>query len=224
MGVHYTLVQQKNERIDKNNLVFELYENEDPGSIYNLKNSCGNLSLQLKIKNISDNYGYTIGLFKICGCAIYPMGDSFPYWAVSPKSCIAISEIRVNNGDDQLILVHKALGENYYYLLLSISGKKINTIEKAGKCDFEFLQNAIRETDKTEKTVNVFQENFTTKKALMTQRKEIKERKEATRPNKNPIQDGFGLIISANGEPLTDIKLLFALRKERSRLAEKKKD
>ncbi len=81
------------------------------------------------------------------------MGDSFPYWAVSPKSCIAISEIRVNNGDDQLILVHKALGENYYYLLLSISGKKINTIEKAGKCDFEFLQNAIRETDKTEKTV-----------------------------------------------------------------------
>ena len=108
--------------------------------------------------------------------------------------------------------------------MLSISGKKINTIEKAGKCDFEFLQNAIRETDKTEKTVNVFQENFTTKKELMTQRKEIKERKEATRPNKNPIQDGFGLIISANGEPLTDIKLLFALRKERSRLAEKKKD
>ncbi len=226
MGVHYTLVQQKNERIDKNNLVFELYENDDSGSVFHLKNALGDLNLQIKIKNISDNYGYIIGLFRICGSSVYQIGDTSPYWAIAPKTCMAINGIKVNIGDDELILVYKDIGDNYYYLLLSMNGKDIIAIEKAGKFNYVFLQDQIRETYRAEKVINslnVTNENNSMNEISQNEGMEIEERKMLTKPNKNLIQDRHALILSSNCEFKTDVKLLLALRKERADMAQKKK-
>lgn len=227
MGVHYTLAQQKKERTDKNNLVFELYESEESESVFRIKNSRGDLELQIKIKNISGNYGYMIGIYKLCGCDVYQIGDDFPYLSMSPNKCLAISDIRVNNGDDQLVLVYKDIGENYYYLLFSVSGLKICVIEKAGKCDFKFLRNQLHETNETEKAMSSKGETEKSIKRIDPLQLEtidkIKDRKEETKPNRIMNRDGFDLIVSNDGEIRTDIKLLSLLKKERLRLAKEKK-
>ena len=228
MGVHYTLVQQKNERIDKNNLVFMLNEDSESRAEYEVKNALGDLQLQLKIKNISNNLGYLIGLYKLCGCDVYQIGDEFPYLAISPNTCFSITDIRINNGDDQLILVYKDIGENYYYLLLAISGDKISEIKEAGKCDFEFLQDQIIETDETEQAVNSLNESNKTIKIATSQGDEcdeeinISKRKEETKPNRTVNRGGFDLIVSEDGET-TDFELLTALRNQRLKLAKEKK-
>lgn len=233
MGVHYTLIQQKIERIDKNNLVFKLNEETDSKSEFKVKNAIGNINLQLNIKNISNNFGYFIGLYKLCGCDVYRLGDELPYLAISPEKSFSFTDIRINYGDDQLILVYRDIGENYYYLLLSINGDKISRIEKAGKCDIGFLQSQIKATDEAEKAVNKhkrteklinFDPSKSEKKEINNNYEEtdISKRKEETKPNRTFNRDGFELIVSEDGE-VTDFELLSALRKERLRLAKDKK-
>ncbi len=232
MGVHYTLVQQKNERINQNNLIFVLNENSDSKFEYKVRNAVGNINLQLNIKNVSNNFGYLIGLYKLCGCDVYRIGDELPYLAIQPNNCVSISNLKINNGDDQLILVYRDIGENYYYLLLTISGDKICNIEKAGKCDFEFLQNQIIATNETEKVVKAKKETEKPIKVELPQSEEestinfeeieISKRKEETKPNRTMNRDGFELIVSEDAV-ITDFELLTVLRKERLRLVKEKK-
>ena len=223
MGVHYTLVQQRNERIDKNNLIFELYDNSDKESEYKVKSALGDMKLNLKIKNISNNFGYIIGLFKLCGCDIYQIGDDFSYLAIQPNHCLSITDIQVNTGDDQLILVYKDIGENYYYLLISIYENKICNIERFGKCDIEFLYNQIIETNETEKAVSSENKKEKVSKIDICQEEDINKRKEETKPNNTENVDGFEVVVSVDGEIKTDIKLLNILKKERLRLAKEKR-
>ena len=225
MGVHYTLVQQKLERIQKNNLLFELYENSDSEFNLKIKNAQGELSLELKIKNISNNYGYLIGLYTLCGCDVYQVGNSLPYLAVQPNKYLLISDIKVNKGDDQIVLVYKDIGDNFYYLLLSIIDNKICNIEKAGKCDFEFLEQQIIETNETEKAVNIDNEETISSETNYTDLEsiDIERRKEETKPNRTIYYNGFEVLVSKDGEIITDVDLLLVLKKERLNLAKAKK-
>lgn len=225
MGVHYTLVQHKNEKIEKNNLLFELYEKFDSETKYSVKNALGEVDLQIRIKNISNNFGYLIGLYKLCGCNVYQVGDKFSYIAIQPNNYLLIAEVRINSGDDQLILVYRDIGENYYYLLLSINDNKISNIERAGKCDFDFLKDQIVETDEAEKAVNSKNKKIKIVEIKNQQNEmiDINRRKEETKPNRVENFDGFEVIVSKDGELITDRALLNDLRKERLKLAKENK-
>lgn len=224
MGVHYTFVQQRNERIDKNKLIFELYEKSESENIIKIKNSFGDKKLNIKIKNLSNNFGFVVGLYKLCGLNIYQIGDDISYLAIQPNACMRLDDVFISNGDDQLLLVYKDIGENYYYLLLIINGDKVSCIEKAGKCDLDFVKNQLYVTEEMEKKSKKNKKNLI-KKELTSKYDEIdiSKRKEITKPKKTLRHEGFDLIVDSDGEIITDLNLLKILKEVRLKLAREMK-
>ena len=124
-----------------------------------------------------------------------------------------LDDVFISNGDDQLLLVYKDIGENYYYLLLIINGDKVSCIEKAGKCDLDFVKNQLYVTEEMEKKSKKNKKNLI-KKELTSKYDEIdiSKRKEITKPKKTLRHEGFDLIVDSDGEIITDLNLLKILK------------
>ncbi|MDE5552924.1 MAG: HRDC domain-containing protein [Malacoplasma sp.] len=218
MGVHYNIAKQQLEKNDRKNLIFALSE-EETANNFDIRNSLGNQTIQLKLKNISDNFGYIIGLYRICGCDAHQIGDELPYFPIRPQTTYSISNIKLNFGDDQLIIVYTDISNNFYYLLIS---SNYQYIESAGKCDMDFLNWRLDMTEKSEqKSKNKLFKQKSTEQ--ITDEEFILRRKEETKPNNTIRENGFDLIISSDGSISTDINLLNKLKKERIRIAKEQK-
>jgi len=220
MGVYYTLKKHQDEHGNGLNLIFNLIKNDEEttGKLY-INNASGDISIKLNLKNISNNFGYVFGIYRICGCDIYQIGDKLPYFPIAPHTAYSFSNIKVNLGDDQIIFVYTDINENYYYLLLSSDYKQIESI---GKCDMDFLEWRLDMTEKSEqKSKNKLIKQPSTE--LLTDENFINGRKEATKPINTIRENGFDLVVSSNGTILTDKDLLNKLKKERIRLAKEQK-
>ena len=218
MGVRYTIAKQQNEKDERKNLIFALCEKKDVKQNYKVTNSFGNKNIQINLMNVSENFGYLVGIYRICGCDIHQVGDSLPYFPIQPHYGYSITNIRLNLGDDQLMIVYKDISENFYYLLLSANNQYIDF---AGKCDMGFLEWRLSMTDKSEKKVRkIANQQFP--ETTNGNEEFINMQKEKTKPVNTKRENGFDLILSASGDTLTDVNLLNRLKKERAKLAKEK--
>ena len=225
MGVHYSITRQQIAKNEENNLIFSISDKPDGLNNFALSNSYGNKSVQINLKNVSNNYGYLIGLYRICGCDVHQIGGPLPYLSIEPQSGYSITNIKMNFGDDQLMIVYKDISENYYYLLIS---SNYQNIESSGKCNMSFLKSRLAMTSKLEKsrqdtTGHSSDSSSISDDLLRDYDSSITERKEKTKPIYTVKKDGFDLISSEEGEILTDEVLLSKLRKERNRLSKENK-
>ncbi len=215
IGVHYTVAKQQSEKNDQKNLIFSCSENEEQNITYNIKNAIGEKVVQIKFKNISNNFGYLIGIYRICGCDAYQIGDDLPYLPLAPQTSYIIKDIKLNYGDDQLFLVYKDISNNFYYLLFSSNYKYI---EQSDKCDMSFLYMQLDMTIKLEKKLKKLP-IYNTNENLSVNELLISENKEKTKPTIVKRINNFDLIVTPSGDILTDLELLSKLKKERTKLA-----
>lgn len=182
------------------------------------------LKLNISLKNISTNQGFLVGIYRICGSSIYQVGDNLLYQPILANTSYKITNIRYSVGDEELIIVYKDIGENYYYIYFRLNDEKGIKINRVGKCDFTFLQEVLEETQDAEEKV----EQRSVGEEPQFDLEEINEfdikiRKEETRPQKTRRVNGYDLIVDENGNILTNSNLLSLLKKERENIAKENK-
>lgn len=230
MGVHYSISKQQQSKNEEHNLIFTICEDNKGLNQFSIINSTGNKTIQINLKNVSGNFGYLIGIYRICGCDAYQIGDNLPYLPIEPNSGYSITNIKTNLGDDQLLIVYKDISQNHYYLLVSSNYKYI---EFSDKCNMDFLRWRMYATTKSENRIkkknlkkslqSTPDHTLTIENVQNSDESFIIERKELTKPKLTRRENGFDLIESVNGDILTDKLLLNELRKARTKLSKEKK-
>ena len=223
MGVHYTHSKQQKNLIDKNKLVFiEKFEEVDYE--IDVKSSCGKGDINICLYNVSDNLGYFTGLYKVSGCEIYEVGNKMLYQPILPKKSYIFFNVCAPLSDEELFLVYKDIGDNYYYITFTYEASKGILIKSIDNCDIEFLHERLEETKNAELRAakgKVVETEVVTKSE--TDDFKIKQRKEETRPVNVKLIDGYELIVNSSGKIETDTALLTRLKTERLKLARENK-
>ena len=223
MGVHYTHSKQQKNLIDKNKLVFiEKFEEVDYE--IDVKSGCGKGDINICLCNVSDNLGYFTGLYKVSGCEIYEVGKKLSYQPILPRKSYVFFNVCVPLVDEELFLVYKDIGDNYYYITFKYDGANDILIKNVDNCDIKFLNERLEETQNAER--KAIKGKMIVPEAIPNKAPDyftIKERKEETKPQYTKSVDGYDLILDEFGNVVTDKDLLYRLKEERSRIAKENK-
>lgn len=146
MGVHYTETKKREARAYKNTLIFIHEKATDAAQEYKLEREIDCKYTSLCLKNISDNFGWFCGIYRIDKCSIYQVGKDITYFPIAPHTSYTIKNIGYQETQDQLILVYKDIEDVHYYIHFRvISARKIELI-KTDTCDIGFLRMRLKET------------------------------------------------------------------------------
>ncbi|MDE6284251.1 MAG: hypothetical protein K2M17_00715, partial [Bacilli bacterium] len=146
MGIHYSMMKKQEERMYKNRLAFEKDNVTDESIPYILRRDTDCNSIDVCIRNISDNFGFLCSIYRICGCDIYAIEDKLPYCPIAPKKSYMIKNISYKTGDDQLILIYKDIEDKYYYIHLRILSSHNFEIMKINLCNMSFINERLKLT------------------------------------------------------------------------------
>lgn len=216
IGVHYNLSRQRQENECKNNLVFSLEPETVIAKIIKLQSYRENLTVRIYLKNISDNRGFLIGMYRLNSGEVYEIA-SVPYCPILPQTVYAIDSIQFNESDDQLVLIYTDINKIFYYLTFDIKDRHTVALSDNGKCDWSFFQRAVNLSKyNLEKMKNGTRDR---KYATDNEESNIIQRKVETKPAKTLRKGDFDFILNDAGEIMTDSKLLDDLRKERLKLS-----
>lgn len=146
MGVHYTETKKREARTYKNTLIFIHERATDAAQEYKLEREIDCKYTSLCLKNISDNFGWFCGIYRIDKCNIYQVGKDITYFPIAPNLSYTIKNIGYQETRDQLILVYKDIEDVHYYIHFRvISARKIEII-KTDTCDIGFIHMRLKET------------------------------------------------------------------------------
>lgn len=222
MGVHYTHSKQQKDLANKNNLIFKVVDAADYE--IEIKASEGEKIISICLQNISDNYGYFIGLYNICGCDVRKLGDDFLYQPIMPQKSYIFTNIHISMYEEDLILVYKDIGENNYYIHIIFDTRYGTIIKSVDKCNMEFLNERLDETADTERFIKRSSEEILNNSTdIVLDEFKIKQRKEETKPLNTKNIGGYDLIIDQYGNIVTDTDLLSQLKTERAKIAKENK-
>ena len=223
MGVHYTHSNQQKNLANKNNLVFQIVDAADYE--IEIKGSAGTKITNICLQNVSDNYGYFVGLYNICGCDARKVGDDFTYQPILPQKSYIFTNVYTSIYDETLMLVYKDISDNYYYIQMCYNMKQELVIKSADKCNVEFLDERLAETEFVERSVRPKSENEKVNINVSADVDEfkIKQRKEETKPLYTQRIAGYDLVLDSHGKTLTDTALLSRLKSEREKISKDNK-
>ncbi|MDE7433384.1 MAG: HRDC domain-containing protein, partial [Lachnospiraceae bacterium] len=215
MGIHYSMMKKQEERMYKNRLVFEKDNVIDESIAYVLRRDTDCNSIDVCIKNISDNFGFLCSIYRICGCDIYAIEDQLPYFPIAPKKSYIIKNISYKTGDDQLILIYKDIEGKHYYIHLRILSNHNFEIMRIDLCNMSFISERLKVTKRMEEKLKLKK----SKKVITKSEAELEETVSVNKENTKPIHtkhvNGYEIIVNESGEDLTDMALLEKLKKER---------
>ena len=215
MGIHYTATKKQEERMYKNKLVFVKDEATDETVEYVLRQDKDCKSIDICIRNISDNFGFLCGVYRVCGCDLYSIEDKLPYFPIAPKKSYNLKSVNYKAGDDQLILIYKDIEDKYYYIHLRIVSSQNIEIMKIDLCNMSFVSERLKLTKRMEEKLKSKQKKNVIKKTEVELEEAVSMNKENTKPIYTKSVNGYELIIDEGGNDLTDKTLLEKLKKER---------
>lgn len=228
MGVHYTHCKQQKNIADKDRPIFIAgNKNEKIDHIISI-NECNNSAgIDIYLSNVTNNFGYFIGLYKVRECDIHEIGIPITYQPILPNNSYALISVLVPFPDEDLLLIFKDISNNYYYIKFAYSETNGITILELDKCDIDFLNDSIEKTREQEEKVHS-KHNKTIKKVEMVdlntnEEWAIKQRKQETKPIFVSSINGYDLILDEEGTLITDIELLEKLKKERLKISRESK-
>ena len=210
MGVYFTQISKKIDLINENKIIFELSDTFDC-DVQILSNQ-GINSQNFCIKNLTNNFGFFLGIYQKCGNDVYKLGEPLNYCVIKPLKSYRFSNLKFLSGNDEIILVYKDNLENVYYLALSLKQDKIDKILQSEKCDYDYLKSTLIKNKKYIETAS-----------KLAQEINFIYTKENTKPIYTQSEFGFDLIIDENGEILTDTNLLKQLRAKRRLISKEQK-
>jgi len=146
MGIHYSTMKKREERMINNKLIFIKDAVADETIEYALHRDIDCMVIDVCIRNISNNLGFLSGLYRICGCDIYVIEESLPYFPIAPHTSYILKNVSFKNGDDQLLLTYKDIEANYYYIHLRIISNHAFEIINIDICDMSFIRHRLNTT------------------------------------------------------------------------------
>ena len=214
MGIHYSTMKKREERMINNKLIFIKDAVADETIEYALHRDIDCMVIDVCIRNISNNLGFLSGLYRICGCDIYVIEESLPYFPIAPHTSYILKNVSFKNGDDHLLLTYKDIDANYYYIHLRIISNHAFEIINIDICDMSFIRHRLNTTKSmAHKLTN---NNLSTDEKIESDHDEnCSINKENTKPLRTRDINGYEIIVDKNGEDLTNIVLLEKLKKER---------
>lgn len=219
MGVHYTHSKQQKNINDKNNLIF-IIDGEVDYQI-DVHDDSDREIINVCLKNASDNCGYFVGLYRMLGCDVYKINNGTLYQPILPNKSYLFTNVGGCLYDEDITIVYKDISDNYYYICLDCLDKNNIKIKAVDKCDFNFLEERVCDTEEAENKVNNKREPQP--EAVDNDRAidefKIKQRKEETKPKRTKVVNGYALIVDDKGKFITDTELLTVLKNERAKLA-----
>ena len=172
-------------------------------------------SIDICIRNISDNFGFLCGVYRICGCDLYSIEDKLPYFPIAPKKSYIVKNISYKTGDDQLILIYKDIEEKYYYIHMRILSNHKFEIMRIDLCNMSFISERLKVTKRMEEKLK----SKKSKKIITKSEAELEEiismNKENTKPIYTKFFNGYELITDVDGNEITDQMLLDKLKEAR---------
>ena len=222
LGVHYTHSKQQKDLANRNNLIFKVVDAADYE--IEIQASEGEKIISICLQNVSDNYGYFIGLYNVCGCDVRRIGEDFLYQPIMPQKSYIFTNIHSSIYEEDLILVYKDVGENYYYIHMIFDTQRGIIIKAIDKCNIDFLNDRLEETVDTERSIRKSNEEISQKTtSIGLDEFKIKQRKEETKPKYTRDVGGYDLIVDQYGNIVTDTALLSQLKAERAKIAKDNK-
>lgn len=215
MGIHYSNAKKREERMIKNKLVFIKDVNTEETIEYALRRASDCMTIDICLKNISHNFGFLCGLYRICGCDIYAIEDRLPYFPIAPEKSYFLKNINYKNGDDQLLLIYKDIEDNHYYIHLRILSNQTFDIINIDICDMNFIQQRLKTTARMAKKLTINDNRTIDEKIDSATDDIVNINKESTKPLRTKEIDGYEIIVNENGDELTDRALLEKLKKAR---------
>ena len=213
IGVHYSLINKKNEKRYDNSLIFMISKKFDRE--IKISDDIG-FGKNLILENLTDNFCFLTGIYKVCGNDIYSLCENFKYNPIKPKETIKLSNIQLDKSDEEMILIYKDILENCYCMNLSVIKDEF-IINSISKLDENFIRERIEESNKA--LSNTFIE---TKIDVDEFEDKIVARKEETKPKYIKEYCGYEVIVDENGNQITDFNLLKKLERERKIIAKEK--
>lgn len=222
LGVHYTHSKQQKDLANRNNLIFKVVDTADYE--IEIQASEGEKIISICLQNVSDNYGYFVGLYNVCGCDVRRIGEDFLYQPIMPQKSYIFTNIHSSIYEEDLILVYKDVGENYYYIHMIFDTQRGIIIKAIDKCNIDFLNDRLEETVDTERSIRKSNEEISQKTtSIGLDEFKIKQRKEETKPKYTRDVGGYDLIVDQYGNIVTDTALLSQLKAERAKIAKDNK-
>lgn len=114
MGVHYTHCKQQKNIADKDRPIFIAgNKNEKIDHIISI-NECNNSAgIDIYLSNVTNNFGYFIGLYKVRECDIHEIGIPITYQPILPNNSYALISVLVPFPDEDLLLIFKDISNKY---------------------------------------------------------------------------------------------------------------